>query len=133
MAHVLTSFKVQSSRQAVSDTLGDMLVTMNGKSPHFVNFMVGILKNLGIQYFEIVGMFQSPHIPVSTMEGMLAQEMELNEHDLRYAWMQSIKQQIGHKEQDAQDKEAEWFFAFCTKLGFPYSCIIRMLHDRQDA
>jgi hypothetical protein len=132
MTHVLTSFKVQSSRQAVSNTLGEMLVTMNGKSPHFVNFMIGILKNLGIQYFEIVGMFQSPHIPVSTLETLLAQDMELNEHDLRYAWMQSMKNFIGHRDQDALDKEAEWFVQFCTKLGFPYSCIIRMMHDRQD-
>jgi hypothetical protein len=119
----LVSVKKKSSHKAVGDIMAEMLKTMNGRSPKFVNFTSGILTALSFSYYEIIGMFESAIIKPPSDESLF----EISEHDLRQAWMRT-------KDPSSQgnESEAEWFFCFCIKLGFSHLQIIKMMHERID-
>lgn len=119
----LVSSQKQSSHKAIGEVTADMLRTMNGKSPKFVNFLCGILKTLNFSYYEIVGMFESGIIKPPTDETIFT----ITEHDLRQAWMRNKD-----NAPQGNELEAEWFFGFCVKLGFTHLQIVKMMHNRVD-
>jgi hypothetical protein len=99
--------------------------TLKGKDLDKADFLVNVLLALNFSYLNILMLFQSSFIPSEILTDYLNQTFEINDCDLRFAW---IKCSARQKDPEILNMESEWYFVFCNMLGFTPNEIVKIMH-----